>query len=61
MVFRSIQNLLSNQTAWNESIRSDLGGIHSRLAAVEATPEMTAKEGENTTAEGKTTRRTRRS
>jgi hypothetical protein len=56
-----MQNSLSNQTTWNETIRSDLDEIRSRLAAVEAAIEMTAKEGGNTTAEGNTTRRTRRS
>jgi hypothetical protein len=54
-----MQNSLSNQTTWNETIRSDLDEIHSRLAAVEAAIEMTTKEAENTTAEGNTTRRTR--
>ncbi|KAJ6134754.1 hypothetical protein N7523_001076 [Penicillium sp. IBT 18751x] len=58
---KSMQNSLSNQTTWNETIRSDLDEIRSRLAAVEAAIEMTTKEGENTTARGNTTRRTRRS
>ena len=61
IVFRSMQNSLNNQTNWNETIRSDLEEIRSRLAVVEAAIEMTAKEEKNTTAEGKTTGRRRRS
>ena len=56
-----MQNSLSSQTTWNETIRSDLDEIRSRLAAVEAAIDVTARKGENTTAEGNTTRRTRRS
>ncbi|KAJ5215227.1 uncharacterized protein N7498_001634 [Penicillium cinerascens] len=61
IIFRSLQNSLSNQTNWNETIRSDLEEIRSRLAVVEAAIEMTAKEEKNTTVEGKTTGRRRRS
>ncbi|KAJ6126344.1 hypothetical protein N7523_002089 [Penicillium sp. IBT 18751x] len=47
----SMQNSLGNQTTCNETIRSDLEEIRSRLAAVETAIEVTNKAGENTAAE----------
>ena len=54
------KNSPSNQTNWDETLRSDLEDIRGRLAVVEAAIEVTAKEGEKNTAEGKTTGRKRR-
>ena len=61
IVFRSMQNSLSNQTTCNEAIRSDLEEIRSRLAVVETAVETMTKEGEKTTAEGHRIGRTLRS
>ena len=61
IVLSSMQDSLSHQTTWIETICSDLEEIRDRLAAVEAAMEMTAKEGENTAGEGKATGRRRRS
>ena len=58
---RSIQKSLDNQNGWVATIRSDLEDIRSRLAAVETTIEMVAKEGESDITKGNATRRTRRS
>lgn len=53
---RSIQKLLGNQNSWIATICSDLEDICSRLAAVETTIEMVAKEGESDTIKGNVTR-----
>lgn len=58
---RSMQKSLGNQNSWIATIRSDLEDIRSRLAVVETTMEMVAKEGENDTTMGNATRRTLRS
>lgn len=58
---RSMQKSLGNQNSWIATIRSDLEDIRSRLAAVETTMEMVAKEGESDTTKGNATRRTLRS
>ena len=55
IVLSSMQDSLSHQL--NETICSDLEEFPDRLAAVEAAMEMTAKEGENTAVEGRTTGR----
>jgi archaellum component FlaC len=53
-----MQKSLDNQSSWIATIRSDLEDIRSRLAVVETTMEMVAKEGENNTTKGNATRRT---
>lgn len=58
---RSMQNSLDNQNSWIATIRSDLEDIRSRLAVVETTMKMVAKEGETDTTEGNASRRTLRS
>lgn len=58
---RSIQKTMDNQNSWIATICSDLEDIRSRLAVVETTMEMVAKEGETDTTEGNATRRTLRS
>ncbi|KAK9847073.1 hypothetical protein MYU51_020505 [Penicillium brevicompactum] len=60
-VAESMQKSLDNQNGWVATIRSDLEDIRSRLAVVEATMEMVAKEGETDTIEGNATRQTLRS
>ncbi|KAI3097957.1 hypothetical protein CBS147333_9195 [Penicillium roqueforti] len=60
-VAESMQKSLDNQNSWIVTIRSDLEDIRSRLAVVETTMEMVAKEGENDTTMGIATRRTLRS
>jgi hypothetical protein len=52
---------MDNQNSWIATICSDLEDIRSRLAAVETTMEMVAKEGESDITKGNATRRTRRS
>ncbi|CAG8259449.1 unnamed protein product, partial [Penicillium salamii] len=58
---RSIQKIMGNQNSWIATICSDLEDIRSRLAAVETTMEMVAKEGDRDTTKGNATRRTLRS
>jgi hypothetical protein len=55
-----MQKSLGNQNSWIATIRSDLEDVRSRLAVVEATMEMVAKEGETDTTEGNATKRTLR-
>ena len=47
-----MQHSMSNQSSWNETIRSDLKDIRSRLAIVETTIENIVKQGGNTTTGG---------
>ncbi|OQE57530.1 hypothetical protein PENNAL_c0394G05335 [Penicillium nalgiovense] len=56
-------NMVALQCAadWIATIRSDLEDIRSRLAVVETTMEMMAKEGKDSTTEDNATRRTLRS
>ncbi|OQE08172.1 hypothetical protein PENFLA_c143G03423 [Penicillium flavigenum] len=56
-----MQKSLDNSNSWIETIRSDLEDIRSRLAVVETSMEMMAKEGKNSTTEDNATRRTLRS
>ncbi|CAG8069344.1 unnamed protein product [Penicillium salamii] len=56
-VAESMQKSLNNQNSWIATIRSDLEDIRSRLAAVESTMEMVAKEGETDTTKGRRTLR----
>ncbi|CAG8139667.1 unnamed protein product [Penicillium nalgiovense] len=56
-----MQKLLDNSNSWIATIRSDLEDIRSRLAVVETSMEMMAKEGKNSTTEDNATRRTLRS
>ncbi|CAG8086866.1 unnamed protein product, partial [Penicillium salamii] len=58
---RSMQKSLDNQNSRIATIRSDLEDVRSRLAVVETTMEMVAKEGETDTTEGNVTKRTLRS
>ena len=61
IVLSSMHNSLGNQTNWNETIRRDQEEIRDRLVAVEAAIDVTAKEGEKSTAEAKRIGRRRRS